>query len=217
MDRLTNARDNAKEAIRRLNFIFGPSNKTKSILSYIYENLASARISIQILSCFERLECAIREIEELLIQNAASLKGENVDPKLKKCALEEINEKIDNLTVLNENGSPKCMEILEDLTDDFKKIQTVLERMEINMPSHLDINALTGDSYLSYPKLELPDREQLYELFPPQTIKPQPRISVFHAFEVEDVVYRQEDPLGILVPNSTIPTPLPLKAIGVTL
>jgi hypothetical protein len=109
------------------------------------------------------------------------------------------------------------VEVLGGLMGDLKKIQKVVGGTEKNMPSDLDLNFLTCALDSQRPKFEILDREQFYEIFPPQPVKPHPGISVLHELKVGNVIYRREDPIGILIPNSPLPTPIPLDAIGVTL
>ena len=58
-------------------------------------------------------------------------------------------------------------------------------------------------------------RETAYEIAPPAPLFSEPGLSVFHDFEVKNVEYRREDPVGWLGVNW--PTPIPLWFIGVTL
>jgi hypothetical protein len=217
IDYLTKAYSNAKEAGVKLTSFPNNLNKKKSILSPVYERLAGAKSSIRMLNHPEIFENVILEIKGSLAKKVVALKSENIDYESNEDALKEINEKIGNLFSPAENELLQCVEVLGGLMGDLKKIQKVVGGTEKNMPSDLDLNFLTCALDSQRPKFEILDREQFYEIFPPQPVKPHPGISVLHELKVGNVKYRREDPIGILIPNSPLPTPIPLDAIGVTL
>jgi len=217
IDYLTKAYSNAKEAGVKLTSFPNNLNKKKSILSPVYERLAGARSSIRMLNHPEIFENVILEIKGSLAKKVVALKSENIDYESNEDALKEIDEKIGNLFSPAENELLQCVEVLGGLMGDLKKIQKVVGGTEKNMPSDLDLNFLTCALDSQRPKFEILDREQFYEIFPPQPVKPHPGISVLHELKVGNVKYRREDPIGILIPNSPLPTPIPLDAIGVTL
>jgi hypothetical protein len=112
-----------------------------------------------------------------------------------------------------------------------KEVKTNLERIKgVAADVELDRNGLVGaeiDQELAQALLgELGtgpgqqaefDREQLYELFPPEPIRPQPGISVFDQLDIGNVRYKRVDPCGQLGGSSAPPTPILLFFIDVTL
>ncbi|MCD6248633.1 MAG: hypothetical protein J7J17_04205 [Hadesarchaea archaeon] len=97
---------------------------------------------------------------------------------------------------------------LEDLAEAFDSLQGDLTKWDIDG----DLLDAMEQSFV------LPstfDREQAYELAPPEPIRSDPGISVFHEFEVADIRYEREDPVGRFAPS--LPTPIYLWFIGTTI
>ncbi|KUO42660.1 MAG: hypothetical protein APZ16_04845 [Candidatus Hadarchaeum yellowstonense] len=59
------------------------------------------------------------------------------------------------------------------------------------------------------------NREKIYELLPPPPLKNFPGISVYHEFKVKDVIYRRQDPAGLL--GLPMATPIPIGSSGATI
>lgn len=81
----------------------------------------------------------------------------------------------------------------------------------------ISTNIQVGDGSLKIEYFDkfVTSRENLYELMPPAPLKKVPGISVFRNLNVKDVVYRRQDPAGLLgLPTAT---PIPLGTSGATL
>ena len=118
-----------------------------------------------------------------------------------------------------EDGTIGALEIvIQNARNNFDRMERISGGSE---PTLEDIQNAGIDETLAQ-KLELDmsdllniDRERLYELLPPPPLRPEPGLSVFHDFNIEEVRYRREDPAGWF--GSPTPTPIPLWFIGVTL
>ncbi len=97
---------------------------------------------------------------------------------------------------------------MEELAESFESISGELTELEVDD----ELKRAISSDFQFPPSLS---REQAYELAPPAPISPDPGISVFHEFEIKNIEYRREDPVGWLGLSS--PTPIPLWFIGVTI
>lgn len=104
------------------------------------------------------------------------------------------------------------LELLEDMARRFESERERLQKFELDEDLR---EKLEGEWNFHIPRTLT--REETYELSPPEPLRWNPGLSVYHEVDIEDVSFDREDPAGWVGGDSAPPTPIYLWFINVTL
>lgn len=117
-------------------------------------------------------------------------------------------------------GGTQTVPVFISSADDatFPRLLSVLDGMSSEMGRLRDLvppDASAFRELLSVSRTDLiPGRREFLSVFPPEPLKDEPGVSVFHRMTIGKIEHRREDPAGLI--GAEMATPVPLWFIGVT-
>ncbi|MEM2875017.1 MAG: hypothetical protein QW567_03245 [Candidatus Hadarchaeales archaeon] len=146
------------------------------------------------------LENAIRFLTDLAVTSGTVSCIELQDSLGERHTVPVFIRSVDDATL------PRLRSVLEGMSRDIDRLN--------DFPICPDVSAFQELILMISGASPVPDREELFCIFPQRPLRDEPGVSVFHNMRIKEVGYRREDPAGLI--GAEMATPVPLWFIGVT-